>query len=74
LAPASRITPTSGINSRIGAQILVEQSYFSSTKLTIVTDLDSDEDDHAVEGNDVYVDSTTRTTYTCSLAPPYRYT
>ncbi|KAI0438255.1 pectin lyase fold/virulence factor [Xylaria telfairii] len=66
--------PTSGINSRMGAQLLVEQNYFSSTKLAIVTDLDSDEDGYAVDRNNVFVDSTTRITQTGSLTPPYSYT
>ncbi|KAI0143589.1 pectin lyase fold/virulence factor [Xylariaceae sp. FL1272] len=66
--------PTSGINSRMGAQVLVEQNYFSSTKLAIVTDLDSDEDGYAVDKNNVFVDSTTEITQTGSLTPPYSYT
>ncbi|KAI1368233.1 polysaccharide lyase family 1 protein [Xylaria arbuscula] len=66
--------PTSGINSRMGAQMLIEQNYFSSTKLAIVTDLDSDEDGYAVERNNVFVDSTTEITQTGSLTPPYTYT
>ncbi|KAI8623775.1 polysaccharide lyase family 1 protein [Xylariaceae sp. FL1651] len=66
--------PTSGINSRMGAQVLVEQSYFSSTKLAIVTDLDSDEDGYAVSKDNIFVDSTTEITQTGSLTPPYSYT
>ncbi|KAJ8120065.1 hypothetical protein ONZ43_g3130 [Nemania bipapillata] len=66
--------PTSGINSRMGAQLLVEQNYFSSTKLAIVTDLDSDEDGYAVDRNNVFVDSTTEITQVGSLTPPYSYT
>ncbi|KAI1261104.1 polysaccharide lyase family 1 protein [Xylariaceae sp. FL1019] len=61
--------PTSGINSRMGAQVLVEQNYFDSTKLAIVTDLDSDEDGYAVDQNNVFVDSTTEITQTGSLTP-----
>ncbi|KAI1819102.1 polysaccharide lyase family 1 protein [Xylaria intraflava] len=67
-------TPTSGINSRMGAQVLVEQNYFSSTKLAIVTDLDSDEEGYAVDQNNIFVDSSTRITQTGSLTPPYSYT
>lgn len=66
--------PTSGINSRMGAQVLVENCYFSNTKLAIVTDLDSDEDGYAVEKNNVYVNSSTEITQTGSLTPPYSYT
>ncbi|KAJ2974664.1 hypothetical protein NUW58_g8583 [Xylaria curta] len=66
--------PTSGINSRMGAQLLVEQNYFSSTPLAIVTDLDSDEDGFAVNKDNIFVDSTTRITQTGSFTPPYSYT
>ncbi|GAP91594.1 putative pectate lyase B [Rosellinia necatrix] len=66
--------PTSGINSRMGAQMLIEQNYFSSTKLAIVTDLDSDEDGYAVDRDNIFVDSTTRITQTGSLSLPYSYT
>lgn len=58
----------------MGAQLLIEQNYFSSTKLAIVTDLDSDEDGYAVDRDNVFVDSTTRITQTGSLTPPYSYT
>ncbi|TRX91471.1 hypothetical protein FHL15_007695 [Xylaria flabelliformis] len=66
--------PTSGINSRMGAQMLIEQNYFSSTKLAIVTDLDSDEDGYAVDKDNIFVDSDTRITQTGSFTPPYSYT
>ncbi|KAI1181678.1 polysaccharide lyase family 1 protein [Nemania serpens] len=66
--------PTSGINSRMGAQMLIEQNYFASTQLAIVTDLDSDEDGYAVDRDNIYVDSTTRITQVGSLTPPYSYT
>ncbi|KAI0517070.1 polysaccharide lyase family 1 protein [Xylaria bambusicola] len=65
--------PTSGINSRMGAQMLIEGNYFSSTKRAIVTDLDSDQDGYAVERNNIFVDSTTEITQTGSLSPPYAY-
>ena len=58
----------------MGAQMLIEQNYFSSTKLAIVTDLDSDEDGYAVERNNIFVGSTTEITQTGSLTPPYTYT
>jgi hypothetical protein len=57
----------------MGAQVLVEQNYFSSTKLAIVTDLDSDEEGYAVDRNNVFVDSTTRITKTGSLSVGYSY-
>ncbi|KAK5634863.1 hypothetical protein RRF57_010576 [Xylaria bambusicola] len=65
--------PTSGINSRMCAQMLIEQNYFSSTKCAIVTDLDSDEDGYAVQRNNIFVDSTTEITQAGSLTPPYTY-
>ncbi|KAF3933720.1 hypothetical protein ABW19_dt0204117 [Dactylella cylindrospora] len=66
--------PTSGINSRMGAQVLVEQNSFTNVQLAIVTDLDSDEDGYAVERNNIFVSSTTRITQVGSLSPPYSYT
>ncbi|KAI1273090.1 polysaccharide lyase family 1 protein [Xylaria sp. FL0933] len=66
--------PTSGINSRMGAQMLIEQNYFSDTKLAIVTDLDSDTDGYAIDRNNVFVDSSTEITQVGSLTPPYSYT
>ncbi|KFY67747.1 hypothetical protein V496_01421 [Pseudogymnoascus sp. VKM F-4515 (FW-2607)] len=65
--------PTSGINSRMGAQVLVEQCYFSNTKLAITTNLDSDEAGYAVSKNNIFVGSTTDITQTGSLSPPYSY-
>ncbi|KAH9895415.1 polysaccharide lyase family 1 protein [Xylariomycetidae sp. FL2044] len=65
--------PTSGINSRMGAQVLVEENYFSAAKLAIVTDLDSDQEGYAVDADNVFVDSTTEITQTGSLSPPYSY-
>ncbi|KFY11029.1 hypothetical protein V491_07364 [Pseudogymnoascus sp. VKM F-3775] len=65
--------PTSGINSRMGAQVLVEQCYFSNTKLAITTNLDSDEEGYAVSKNNIFVSSTTDITQTGSLTPPYSY-
>lgn len=58
----------------MGAQVLVEQNYFSSTKLAIVTDLDSDSDGYAIDKNNIYVDSTTEITQVGSYTPPYSYT
>jgi pectate lyase len=58
----------------MGAQVLVEQSSFSSTKLAIVTDLDSDEEGYVIEKNNLYVDSDTRITQTGSFTPSYSYT
>lgn len=57
----------------MGAQVLVEQNYFLSTKLAIVTDLDSDSDGYAIDKNNVFVDSTTEITQVGSYTPPYSY-
>jgi pectate lyase len=65
--------PTSGINSRMGAQVLVEQCYFGNTKLAIVTNLDSDQPGSAVSQNNLFSGSDTRITQTGSLTPPYSY-
>ncbi|KXJ89327.1 pectate lyase B [Microdochium bolleyi] len=68
--------PTSGINSRMGAQVLVEHSSFADTKLAIVTDLDSDQNGFAVSRDNVLSGSTTtRITNPGSLTSvPYSYT
>ncbi|KAF3762596.1 family 1 polysaccharide lyase [Cryphonectria parasitica EP155] len=66
--------PTSGINSRMGAEVLVEENYFLNTQLAIVTDLDSDEDGYAVDRNNIFVNSTEEITQVGSLTPPYSYT
>lgn len=57
----------------MGAQVLVEQCYFSNTKLAITTNLDSDEEGYAVSKNNIFVGSTTDITQTGSLSPPYSY-
>ncbi|KAJ2902957.1 hypothetical protein MKZ38_010609 [Zalerion maritima] len=66
--------PTSGINVRMGANALVESSYFSSTDKAIITDLDSDEDGYAREENNVFVDSPIEITQDTNYSPPYSYT
>ncbi|KAK2758764.1 hypothetical protein FQN54_003455 [Arachnomyces sp. PD_36] len=67
--------PTSGINSRMGAQVLVEESYFSNVQLAIVTNLDSDEEGFATSLNNVLANgSTDQITQEASLAIPYDYT
>ncbi|KUI69373.1 putative pectate lyase A [Cytospora mali] len=66
--------PTSGIHSRMGAQVLAEENYFLNTKLAIVTDIDSDEDGYAIDRNNVFVNSTEEISQVGSLTPPYSYT
>jgi pectate lyase len=69
-----RDNPASGINSRMGAQILVEQSAFINTKRAIVTNLDSDEDGYAVQRNNIFTNSDTSITRQGSFSPSYSYT
>jgi pectate lyase len=66
--------PTSGVNSRMGAQALVEHSYFSNVNKAIVTNLDSDQDGYALERNNIFSGSTIEITQTGNLSPPYSYT
>ncbi|KFA61313.1 hypothetical protein S40285_05987 [Stachybotrys chlorohalonatus IBT 40285] len=66
--------PTSGINSRMGANVLVEHSSFINTRLAIVTDLDSSSDGYATQRNNLFSSSDTRITRTSSFTPPYSYT
>ncbi|KAH7342476.1 putative pectate lyase B [Rhexocercosporidium sp. MPI-PUGE-AT-0058] len=68
-------TDTSGINSRMGAQVYVEASVFDNTKLAMVTDLDSDLPGFLCDVNNLLTGtSTTRITQKCSLKIPYSYT
>src|SRR5262245_56872915 len=46
--------PTSGVHSRMGAQVLMEESSFTNTKRAIITNLDSDEDGFAVNKNNIF--------------------
>ncbi|KAL2075887.1 hypothetical protein VTL71DRAFT_830 [Oculimacula yallundae] len=65
---------TSGVNSRMGAQVYVENSVFDNTKLAMVTDLDSDLPGYLCDvGNLLTGTSTTRITQKCSLKIPYTY-
>ncbi|KAF2839475.1 polysaccharide lyase family 1 protein [Patellaria atrata CBS 101060] len=65
--------PTSGINSRMGAQVLVEDTSFTNVQLAIVTNLDSDEEGFANNRNNLFTNSPTRITKTGSYSPPYSY-
>ncbi|KAK6583527.1 hypothetical protein PZA11_004603 [Diplocarpon coronariae] len=68
-------TETSGINSRMGAQVYVEASVFDNTNLAMVTNLDSAEPgaicnvDNLLTGT-----SNVRITQECTLKVPYAYT
>ncbi|KAG9221504.1 hypothetical protein CCMSSC00406_0009493 [Pleurotus cornucopiae] len=66
--------PTSAINSRMGAQLLVENNVFNNVNLAVVTDLDSDLEGYAIERGNVFSGTTTtRITQVGSLSPPYSY-
>lgn len=66
--------PTSGINSREGAQVLVEHSHFINVNRAIVTDLDANDPGFAVERDNIFENSDTEITQTGSYSPPYSYT
>ncbi|KAL2761070.1 polysaccharide lyase family 1 protein [Sodiomyces alcalophilus JCM 7366] len=66
--------PTSGINSRENAQVLVESSYFENTRRAIVTDLDANDPGYAVERDNIFVNSDVEITQEGSLDVPYSYT
>lgn len=66
--------PTSGVHSRMGAHVLVEESSFTNTKSAIITNLDSKEDGNAVEKNNVFTNSDISITGTEGLTIPYQYT
>jgi pectate lyase len=66
--------PSSGINSRMNANILVEHSSFTNTKLSVVTNLDSNTDGYATSRNNLFSNSDTRITRTSGFNPPYSYT
>ncbi|KAF1999308.1 polysaccharide lyase family 1 protein [Amniculicola lignicola CBS 123094] len=65
---------TSGINSRMGAQVFVEETSFTNTNLAIVTNLDSDLPGSANEKNNLYANSPTRITQKGTYTPTYAYT
>jgi pectate lyase len=65
---------TSGINSRMGAQVLVESNVFTNTRRPIITNLDSDEDGFAVELNNIFNDDLPEITQEGTFTnPPYSY-
>ncbi|KAF4977384.1 hypothetical protein FZEAL_6074 [Fusarium zealandicum] len=66
--------PTSGVNSRMGAQVLVEQCSFTNVKRAIVTNLDSDEEGFAFEQNNIFTKSDIEITQEKEFTPPYSYT
>lgn len=64
----------SGINSRMGAQVLVEANSFTNVDRAVVTNLDSDEEGFAVEKDNLFTNSPTQITQQGSFAPSYKYT
>jgi pectate lyase len=69
-----KTNPASGVNSRMGAQVRVENSVFENTQLALVTNLDSDADGSICDVNNILSGSSTkRITKTCNLKVPYSY-
>ncbi|UPK93374.1 hypothetical protein LCI18_004309 [Fusarium solani-melongenae] len=66
--------PTSGVNSRMGAQVLVEQNSFNNVQRAIVTNLDSKEEGFASNKNNIFTNSDTQITQEKEFTPPYSYT
>ncbi|KAF1846815.1 polysaccharide lyase family 1 protein [Cucurbitaria berberidis CBS 394.84] len=64
----------SGVNSRMGAQVLVELNSFTDTALSIVTNRDSKEEGFATENGNIYTNSPTQITKKGSYKAPYAYT
>ncbi|KAH8728574.1 pectin lyase fold/virulence factor, partial [Phaeosphaeriaceae sp. PMI808] len=64
----------SGVNSRMGAQVLVEQSSFTNVKNSVVTNLDSKEEGFASETGNIFTNSPTQITKPGSFKPSYAYT
>ncbi|KAF1362732.1 pectin lyase-like protein [Lizonia empirigonia] len=65
----------SGINSRMGAQVLVENNSFTSVDKAIVTNLDSAEEGYANERNNIFTSSPTQITKKKGTwTPSYKYT
>ena len=64
----------SGINSRMGAQVLVEQNSFTNVDKAVVTNLDSKEEGFAVETGNIFTNSPTQITKVGSFKPSYAYT
>lgn len=64
----------SGVNSRMGAQVFVEQNSFTNVEKAIVTNLDSKEEGFASESGNIFTNSPTQITKTGSFKPSYAYT
>ncbi|CEI63098.1 hypothetical protein FVEN_g353 [Fusarium venenatum] len=66
--------PTSGVNSRMGAKVLVEATAFVNVKKPIITNLDSREDGFAIEKDNLFENSEPAITQEQEFTPPYEYT
>jgi len=64
----------SGINSRMGAQVFVENNSFTNVDKAIVTNLDSDTEGFANQAGNLFVSSPTQITKTGTWKPSYAYT
>jgi pectate lyase len=64
----------SGVNSRMGAQVFVEQNSFTNVDKAIVTNLDSKEEGYATETGNLFANSPTQITKAGSFKPSYAYT
>lgn len=69
--------PSSTINSRMGAQVLVENNFFRNARRTIITNLDSREEGFANERNNEWGADTLRGPFITRVGtftnPPYTY-
>ncbi|POS75147.1 hypothetical protein DHEL01_v206462 [Diaporthe helianthi] len=66
--------PQSGINARMGAQVLVENNIFDNVKRAIATDLDTNVPGFACNvGNVITGKSTVEISQKCKCKPPYKY-
>ncbi|KAH7394991.1 pectin lyase fold/virulence factor [Phaeosphaeria sp. MPI-PUGE-AT-0046c] len=64
----------SGVNSRMGAQVFVEQNSFTGVSQAIVTNLDSKQEGYASQEGNVFVNSSTGITKASTWRPTYAYT
>ncbi|KKF93479.1 putative pectate lyase A [Ceratocystis platani] len=64
---------TSGVNSRMGAQVLVEGNEFINVEKAIMTNLDSSEAGFAIDKDNSFNNAPIDITQTCDYKPPYQY-
>jgi pectate lyase len=67
-------TPTSGVNVRMGAHVLVEESHFRNVTLPIVTNLSSKVEGTATSKNNIFEGGEARITKPAAISIPYKYT